>query len=122
MMHDCAITENYTIFPDLPLTFDMQKMVSGEGFVHWDPDNGSRKVKYQLGARPAATAARSISGMARKLAASSQRPPAPPHNRAGQAINAGTTDSAGQRQPGAPVGLIARPQRIPPRKERITAP
>ena len=42
MMHDCAITENYTIFPDLPLVFDLAKMMSGEGFVHWDADNGCR--------------------------------------------------------------------------------
>ncbi len=42
MMHDCAITENYTIFPDLPLVFDLEKMMSGEGIVGWDPDNGCR--------------------------------------------------------------------------------
>ncbi len=42
MMHDCAITENYTIFPDLPLVFDFEKMMSGGGFVNWDPDNGCR--------------------------------------------------------------------------------
>ncbi|MGK0223503.1 MAG: carotenoid cleavage dioxygenase-like enzyme [Limisphaerales bacterium] len=42
MMHDCAITENYTIFPDLPLVFDLEKMISGGGFVNWDPENGSR--------------------------------------------------------------------------------
>ncbi len=42
MMHDCAITENYTIFPDLPLVFDFERMMSGGGFVNWDPDNGCR--------------------------------------------------------------------------------
>lgn len=42
MMHDCAITENYTIFPDLPLTFDMQKMMAGGGLVNWDSENGCR--------------------------------------------------------------------------------
>lgn len=42
MMHDCAITENYTIFPDLPLVFDIEKMMSGGGLVGWDPDNGCR--------------------------------------------------------------------------------
>jgi carotenoid cleavage dioxygenase len=42
MMHDCAITKNYTIFPDLPLVFDFEKMMSGGGFVGWDPDNGCR--------------------------------------------------------------------------------
>lgn len=42
MMHDCAITENYTIFPDLPLVFDLEKMMAGGGLVGWDPDNGCR--------------------------------------------------------------------------------
>lgn len=42
MMHDCAITENYTIFPDLPLVFDFEKMMAGGGLVGWDPDNGCR--------------------------------------------------------------------------------
>ncbi|MBT4160007.1 MAG: 9-cis-epoxycarotenoid dioxygenase [Gammaproteobacteria bacterium] len=42
MMHDCGITENYTIFPDLPLVFDFDKLMSGESMVGWDPDNGFR--------------------------------------------------------------------------------
>ncbi len=42
MMHDCAITERYTIFPDLPLVFDFESMMSGDGLVQWDPDNGCR--------------------------------------------------------------------------------
>ncbi|MFK7975512.1 MAG: carotenoid oxygenase family protein, partial [Halioglobus sp.] len=42
MMHDCAITKNYTIFPDLPLTFDFEKMMAGGGFVNWDAGNGCR--------------------------------------------------------------------------------
>ncbi len=42
MMHDCAITEHYTIFPDLPLVFDFEKMMAGGGLVNWDPDNGCR--------------------------------------------------------------------------------
>ena len=42
MMHDCAITERFTIFPDLPLVFDFEKMMAGGGFVNWDPDNGCR--------------------------------------------------------------------------------
>lgn len=42
MMHDCAITEHYTIFPDLPLVFDFEKMMNGGGFVDWDPENGCR--------------------------------------------------------------------------------
>ena len=42
MMHDCAITENYTIFPDLPLIFDFEKMLAGGSMVNWDPENGCR--------------------------------------------------------------------------------
>ncbi len=42
MMHDCAITEHYTIFPDLPLVFDFERMLSGGGFVGWEPENGCR--------------------------------------------------------------------------------
>jgi carotenoid cleavage dioxygenase len=42
MMHDCAITENYTIFPDLPLVFDFEQMMSGGGMVGWAPENGCR--------------------------------------------------------------------------------
>ena len=42
MMHDCAITKNYTVFADLPLVFDFEKMMSGEGLVNWDADNGCR--------------------------------------------------------------------------------
>lgn len=42
MMHDCAITKNYTLFPDLPLTFDFEKMMAGGGLVNWDATNGCR--------------------------------------------------------------------------------
>ena len=42
MMHDCAITEQYTIFPDLPLIFDFESMMAGDGLVQWDPGNGCR--------------------------------------------------------------------------------
>jgi len=42
MMHDCAITENYTVFPDLPLIFDFEKMLAGGGLVNWDAANGCR--------------------------------------------------------------------------------
>lgn len=42
MMHDCAITENYTIFPDLPLVFDFENMMAGGGLVNWDAQNGCR--------------------------------------------------------------------------------
>ncbi|MFT6750366.1 MAG: carotenoid cleavage dioxygenase-like enzyme [Candidatus Azotimanducaceae bacterium] len=42
MMHDCAITESYTIFPDLPLVFDFEAAARGEGMIQWDADNGCR--------------------------------------------------------------------------------
>lgn len=42
MMHDCAITENYTIFPDLPLVFDFEKLLSGGSMIGWEPENGCR--------------------------------------------------------------------------------
>ena len=42
MMHDCGITENYTIFPDLPLVFDFEGLMSGGGLLNWDPENGCR--------------------------------------------------------------------------------
>ncbi|MCX2980640.1 9-cis-epoxycarotenoid dioxygenase [Halieaceae bacterium IMCC14734] len=42
MMHDCAITENYTIFPDLPLIFDFEAAMNGEDMIRWDPSNGCR--------------------------------------------------------------------------------
>jgi carotenoid cleavage dioxygenase-like enzyme len=42
MMHDCAITENYTIFPDLPLCFDFGAAMSGGDMIGWEPENGCR--------------------------------------------------------------------------------
>lgn len=42
MMHDFAITENYSIFPDLPLTFDFEKLMKGESMIGWEPENGCR--------------------------------------------------------------------------------
>ena len=42
MMHDCAITAHYTIFPDLPLVFDFDKLLKGESMIGWEPENGCR--------------------------------------------------------------------------------
>ena len=42
MMHDFAITENYTLFMDLPLRFDMAKFSKGEGAFHYKPEIPSR--------------------------------------------------------------------------------
>ena len=42
MMHDCAITSNYTVILDLPFTYNIENMAKGEPILNWDPDNGSR--------------------------------------------------------------------------------
>lgn len=42
MMHDFAITEHYTIFMDLPLTFRLSRMRQGESALMFEPDRPSR--------------------------------------------------------------------------------
>jgi carotenoid cleavage dioxygenase-like enzyme len=42
MMHDFAITENYTIFMDLPLTFSPERMMRGEPMLMFESDRPSR--------------------------------------------------------------------------------
>lgn len=42
MMHDFAITENYTIFMDLPLTFSPERMQRGEPMMMFESDRPSR--------------------------------------------------------------------------------
>ncbi len=42
MMHDFAITENYTIFMDLPLTFSVERMQKGEPTMMFESDRPSR--------------------------------------------------------------------------------
>ncbi|BAZ40464.1 hypothetical protein NIES4101_64250 [Calothrix sp. NIES-4101] len=42
MMHDFAITENYTIFMDLPLTFSPQRAQKGEPIMMFERDRSSR--------------------------------------------------------------------------------
>lgn len=42
MMHDCAITSNYTLILDLPFTYNLENMAKGEPILQWDPENGSR--------------------------------------------------------------------------------
>lgn len=42
MMHDFAITENYTIFMDLPMTFSPQRMQRGEPAMMFERDRPSR--------------------------------------------------------------------------------
>ncbi|MBD2343824.1 carotenoid oxygenase family protein [Anabaena subtropica] len=42
MMHDFAITANYTIFMDLPLTFSVERMQRGESALMFESDRSSR--------------------------------------------------------------------------------
>ena len=42
MMHDCAITSNYTVLMDLPCVFDFARVAEGKSILHFDPENGSR--------------------------------------------------------------------------------
>lgn len=42
-IHDCAITKNYVIILDLPVTFSMKTLISGHGFPYrWNPDHRAR--------------------------------------------------------------------------------
>jgi carotenoid cleavage dioxygenase len=42
MIHDCAVTEHYTLLLDLPVTFNLEAMTTGEPLLNWNPDNGAR--------------------------------------------------------------------------------
>lgn len=42
MMHDFAITENYALFMDLPVVFDLQLAIQGEMPFHWSDDYAAR--------------------------------------------------------------------------------
>jgi carotenoid cleavage dioxygenase len=42
MIHDCAITENYVIVMDMPITFSMERAMSGGLPFDWEPSNGAR--------------------------------------------------------------------------------
>jgi len=42
MMHDFAITENYTLFFDSPAVFDVMAMMKGEPGMRWEPEHGTR--------------------------------------------------------------------------------
>lgn len=42
-IHDCMITASYVIILDLPVTFSMKKLLSGQGFPYaWNPDHRAR--------------------------------------------------------------------------------
>lgn len=42
MMHDFAVTKNYSIFLDLPATYNMVGLAKREGLLRYDPDLGAR--------------------------------------------------------------------------------
>lgn len=42
MMHDFAITENFSIFPLFPLTWDIQRIIQGETIFKWEPNLNTR--------------------------------------------------------------------------------
>jgi carotenoid cleavage dioxygenase-like enzyme len=43
MMHDCAITERYVLLLDLPVTFDVERAMSGVNFPYsWNPAHPAR--------------------------------------------------------------------------------
>lgn len=42
MMHDFAVTRNYTIFLDSPVVFDVDAMFRGEPGIRWQPELGTR--------------------------------------------------------------------------------
>ncbi|MBW4645652.1 MAG: carotenoid oxygenase family protein [Goleter apudmare HA4340-LM2] len=42
MMHDFAISENYTIFMDLPLTFNAERVAKGGALIKFESDRPSR--------------------------------------------------------------------------------
>jgi carotenoid cleavage dioxygenase len=44
MMHDFAITERHVLFMDLPVVFDLEQALSGQGGMpyHWSDDYGAR--------------------------------------------------------------------------------
>jgi len=42
MIHDMAITRNYSIIMDMPITFDFERAMSGQQAFDWEPQNGCR--------------------------------------------------------------------------------
>lgn len=42
MLHDFAITEHYTVFFDMPVTFSLDRAMAGGPAFGWEPQHGSR--------------------------------------------------------------------------------
>jgi carotenoid cleavage dioxygenase-like enzyme len=50
MMHDCAISENYTIIMDLPCIFNLDRLAQGKSVLYFEPENGTRFGLLKRGA------------------------------------------------------------------------
>lgn len=42
MIHDCAITPDYTLIIDMPVTFSLERALSGGAAFAWESENGAR--------------------------------------------------------------------------------
>lgn len=42
MIHDMAITENYSLIFDMPVTFSIERIIAGGEAFDWEPENGTR--------------------------------------------------------------------------------
>ena len=42
MIHDMAITENYSLIFDMPVTFSLERVMNGGEAFDWEPENGAR--------------------------------------------------------------------------------
>lgn len=42
MIHDMAITENYSLIFDMPVTFSLDRVMNGGEAFDWEPENGAR--------------------------------------------------------------------------------
>lgn len=42
MVHDMAITENYSLIFDMPVTFSIERVMNGGEAFDWEPENGTR--------------------------------------------------------------------------------
>ncbi|MCU1496375.1 MAG: carotenoid oxygenase [Acidimicrobiales bacterium] len=53
MVHDCSITERFVALYDLPVTFDLDAAMGGDGFPYrWDDDYGARIGLIPKGGEP----------------------------------------------------------------------
>jgi carotenoid cleavage dioxygenase len=53
MLHDFIVTENYIVFPVMPLTTSLERLMEGAPMMAWEPDLGSRVGVMPRGGAPA---------------------------------------------------------------------